>query len=224
MLDIIIGESPDRTAALNSDGLEEFDVSTLSLPIVGEADNEPEAAVPEDLSLPIVGEEEADDDAFWTVELPVVGEIEGEESLSSPSGSGEGSSMIVVVVWQIGSRINDPHMHSSIFFSPQFSAKHQPNADSNSFWFRGGVLIEGCLVPLIAIYPTAIIVLVALNKSAVENGLRRDAHGGVGTCTAIAVAVETVVDTHTDSDAEDDTACASGEGDSRSDLGHSEKR
>ncbi|KAM5537031.1 hypothetical protein V8D89_009360, partial [Ganoderma adspersum] len=124
---------------------------------------------------------------------------------------------IVVVVWQIGSRINDPHMRSSIFLSPHFSAKHQPHpSDLDSFWFRGGVLIEGCLVPLIAIYPTAIIVLVALNKSAVENGLRRErARDGTlpPAIITVAVAVETVVDTHSDSDAAEDDTCSPSESD-----------
>ena len=56
-----------------------------------------------------------------------------------------------------------------------------------------------------AIYPTAIIVLVALNKSAVENGHRRDVRGGVRTGTAIAVAVETVVESHTHTHADSDS-------------------
>ncbi|KAM5537028.1 hypothetical protein V8D89_009357 [Ganoderma adspersum] len=100
---------------------------------------------------------------------------------------------IVVVVWQTGSWMDDPHLQSSFFLSLQVSGKHP--ADAGSFWFKGGVLIEGCLVPLIAIYPTAIIVLVALNKSAVElNGFKRE----FAAEPAIAVAIETVVSTHSD--------------------------
>ncbi|KAM5537029.1 hypothetical protein V8D89_009358 [Ganoderma adspersum] len=99
---------------------------------------------------------------------------------------------IVVVVWQIGARGSDPQMRTSFFLSPTILDKHAP--DAHSFWFKGGVLIEGCLVPLIAIYPAAIIVLVALNKSAVENGFKPDFASPPG----IAVAVETVVSTHSD--------------------------
>ncbi|KAM5536738.1 hypothetical protein V8D89_009577 [Ganoderma adspersum] len=99
---------------------------------------------------------------------------------------------IVVVVWQTGPWMDDPHLQSSFFLSLQVSGKHP--ADADSFWFKGGVLIEGCLVPLIAIYPTAIIVLVALNKSAVENGFKRE----FAASPAIAVAIETVVSTHSD--------------------------
>ena len=57
------------------------------------------------------------------------------------------SLQIVVVVWQIGSRNSDPQMRTSFFLSPTVLDKHTP--DANSFWFKGGVLIEGCLVPLI---------------------------------------------------------------------------
>ena len=53
----------------------------------------------------------------------------------------------MVVVWQIGSRGSDPQMRTSFFLSPTVLDKHTPDADS--FWFKGGVLIEGCLVPLI---------------------------------------------------------------------------
>ena len=54
---------------------------------------------------------------------------------------------IVVVVWQTGSWMDDPHLKSSFFLSLQVSNKHP--ADADSFWFKGGVLIEGCLVPLV---------------------------------------------------------------------------
>lgn len=75
--------------------------------------------------------------------------------------------------------------------------------------------------------------LVALNKSAVENGLKRE-RGGTLPPAVITVAVETVVDTHSDrdsDDAEDDT-CSPSESESDNfkagagsdlDLSHSEK-
>ncbi|PIL25571.1 hypothetical protein GSI_11317 [Ganoderma sinense ZZ0214-1] len=69
---------------------------------------------------------------------------------------------IVVVVWQTASWVSDRKLSSSFLLSLELS--HKLKNESASFWFKGGVLIEGCLVPLIAIYPTAIIVLVALNK------------------------------------------------------------
>ncbi|PIL25600.1 hypothetical protein GSI_11348 [Ganoderma sinense ZZ0214-1] len=106
---------------------------------------------------------------------------------------------IVVVVWQTGSWITDPHLRSSFLLSLQSSGKLKH--ESASFWFKGGVLIEGCLVPLIAIYPTAIIVLVALNKSAVGNGFQRDWDEDAAGPPGIKVAIETVVSTY--SDAED---------------------
>ena len=52
-----------------------------------------------------------------------------------------------------------------------------------------------------AIYPTAIIVLVALNKSAVEHGFKPS--DVVGPRSGIAVAVETVVSTRSDFEPED---------------------
>ena len=56
-----------------------------------------------------------------------------------------------------------------------------------------------------AIYPTVIIVLVALNKSGVENGLKRDVAAPLGPLQGIgiAVSVETVVSTHSDFEPED---------------------
>ncbi|PIL28430.1 hypothetical protein GSI_08464 [Ganoderma sinense ZZ0214-1] len=90
MLDIIVGESLDRTAASNSDDLQEFDIRTLPMPILGESDDELEAVASgyEDLALPVVGEDS--EDAFWPVELPIVGEA---EVVCSPRDSAEGSSM-----------------------------------------------------------------------------------------------------------------------------------
>ena len=84
----------------------------------------------------------------------------------------------VVVVWQIGSY--------------QESVEVKPGI--HTFWDAFGVLIQGALVPLIvssalehptpchlilhlilqAIYPTVIIILVALNRSQVEHGFERD--------------------------------------------------
>ncbi|KAM5540170.1 hypothetical protein V8D89_006310 [Ganoderma adspersum] len=43
----------------------------------------------------------------------------------------------------------------------------------NSFWNVFNVIMNGALVPLIAIYPTVIIVVVALNRSHIENGFPR---------------------------------------------------
>ena len=54
-----------------------------------------------------------------------------------------------------------------------------------------------------AIYPTAIIVLVALNKSAVEHGFKPSDVAGPRSGIAVAVAVETVVSTHSDFEPED---------------------
>ncbi|TBU40622.1 hypothetical protein BD309DRAFT_899608 [Dichomitus squalens] len=60
-----------------------------------------------------------------------------------------------VVVWQAGMYQHSIALH----------------AGTNTYWDIFGILINGALVPLIAIYPTIIIVLVALNRSHVENGL-----------------------------------------------------
>ena len=122
----------------------------------------------------------------------------------------------MVIVWEVG--VDNRNIREQIFFEHRH---HQ-----SSFWAEGGVLIEGCLVPLIvspypstksslldlndphtyqAIYPTVIIVLVALNKSGVENGFKpSEAAGPPG----IAVTVETVVSTHSDDvgDSPSDTA------------------
>ncbi|PIL25601.1 hypothetical protein GSI_11349 [Ganoderma sinense ZZ0214-1] len=98
---------------------------------------------------------------------------------------------VVILVWQVG---DDEGSIRAVIY-----AQHQHL--SLSFWTEGGVLIEGCLVPLIAIYPTVIIVLVALNKSGIKNGFKRDIGGARP--GGIAVAVETVVSTHSDLDAED---------------------
>ncbi|KAM5545307.1 hypothetical protein V8D89_000920 [Ganoderma adspersum] len=44
---------------------------------------------------------------------------------------------------------------------------------SNSFWYIFGLIFDSALVPLIAIYPTIIIILVALNRSHIENGFMK---------------------------------------------------
>ncbi|PIL33548.1 hypothetical protein GSI_04171 [Ganoderma sinense ZZ0214-1] len=64
----------------------------------------------------------------------------------------------VVVAWQIG----------------DYQAAVETKAGTNTFWDVFGVFIRGALVPLIAIYPTVIIILVALNRSQVEHGFERD--------------------------------------------------
>ncbi|KAI1788216.1 hypothetical protein LXA43DRAFT_1084491 [Ganoderma leucocontextum] len=146
--------------------------------------------------------------------------VEGVLTLLVESGALYCTLWVVVVVWQIGeSTIDDPHLRSSVFFSPKFSGNHWHHDHGSSFWFVGGVLIEGCLVPLIAIYPTVIIVLVALNKSAVENGMKRDVAG----LPAITVTVELVVDMQRD--VEDGVRRSpSSKTESISDVSHSKKR
>ncbi|KAM5536737.1 hypothetical protein V8D89_009576 [Ganoderma adspersum] len=103
---------------------------------------------------------------------------------------------IVVIVWQVG--VDNQYIRTLIFV--------QHHHHESSFWAQGGVLIEGCLVPLIAIYPTVIIVLVALNKSGIENGFKPS---GVAGPPGIAVEVETVVSTHSD-DVEDSPSGTAG--------------
>ncbi|KAI1787241.1 hypothetical protein LXA43DRAFT_1166250 [Ganoderma leucocontextum] len=146
--------------------------------------------------------------------------VEGVLTLLVESGALYCTLWVVVVVWQIGSTIDDPHLRSSVFFSPKFSGNHwHRHGSGSSFWFDGGVLIEGCLVPLIAIYPTVIIVLVALNKSAVENGMKHD----VTHLPAITVTVEMVVDMQRD--VEDGVRRSpSSKAESISDVSLSEKR
>ena len=63
--------------------------------------------------------------------------------------------------------MDDPHLKSSFFLSLQVSGKHP--ADADSFWFKGGVLIEGCLVPLIVSLSSY--VYAALYKSSVLSWL-----------------------------------------------------
>ena len=62
--------------------------------------------------------------------------------------------------------------------------------------------------------------LVALNKSAVENGVKRDAEYPA----AITVVVETVVDAHSDVEDPVRTPSDTIEGDSSPDFSYSEKR
>nr|VWO97899.1 Cytochrome P450 monooxygenase AKT7 (EC (AK-toxin biosynthesis protein 7) [Ganoderma boninense] len=105
---------------------------------------------------------------------------------------------IVVVVWQTGSWLDDPRLASSFLLSLQISHKHK--ADSASFWFKGGVLIEGCLVPLIVRHIPDIIILVALNKSAIGSGSKSQRDKGAAGPPGINVAIETVVSTYSDAD------------------------
>ncbi|TBU27640.1 hypothetical protein BD311DRAFT_696339 [Dichomitus squalens] len=93
---------------------------------------------------------------------------------------------IVVVVWQVG--IDNRFIKNSVMAS----LKKEPPRPS--FWTVGGVLIEGCLVPLIAIYPTIIIVVVALNKSPVDNNMKGDLPGP----DPLTVVVNTTVTSHSD--------------------------
>ncbi|KAM5531450.1 hypothetical protein V8D89_014907 [Ganoderma adspersum] len=71
----------------------------------------------------------------------------------------------------------------------------------NSFWDIFDVIINGALVHLIAIYPTVIIVLVALNRSHMESGFTRPSQDSVYALPLhpLTVAVNTTVSTRCDS-------------------------
>ncbi|KAM5546327.1 hypothetical protein V8D89_000453 [Ganoderma adspersum] len=71
----------------------------------------------------------------------------------------------------------------------------------HSFWYIFGFINESSLVPLIAIYPTIIIILVALNRSHVENGFLKATQSGFHPAVPLrelTVAVDTAVTTRCD--------------------------
>lgn len=124
--------------------------------------------------------------------------------LASMSANANHCVQAVVVVWQIGDSQKDIETH----------------AGSHSFWDIFKVIIDGALVPLIvrpytltatdhccisvspqAIYPTVIIVLVALNRSHVENGMAstgQTSSSGTASIRLTTVRVDTATASHYD--------------------------
>ncbi|KAM5540003.1 hypothetical protein V8D89_006335 [Ganoderma adspersum] len=99
---------------------------------------------------------------------------------------------IVVLVWQAGKYLGIPS-----------------HRGDNSFWDVFTVIINGALVPLIAIYPTIIIVIVVLNRSHIENSFTGTSHSSMSEngfyavplpVPPLAIAVNTTVMTHCDSE------------------------
>ncbi|KAM5540008.1 hypothetical protein V8D89_006340 [Ganoderma adspersum] len=68
------------------------------------------------------------------------------------------------------------------------------------FWDIFTIIVNGTLVPLIAIYPTVIIVLVALNRSHIADGFTTPTQSNAGRhpLPALAIGVNTSVITHCD--------------------------
>ncbi|PIL26704.1 hypothetical protein GSI_11231 [Ganoderma sinense ZZ0214-1] len=113
----------------------------------------------------------------YIVAGPVASQMEKVFALLVESGAAYCALWAVVVAWQIG----------------DYQTEVETNAGNNTFWDIFGVIINDALVPLIAIYPTIIIVLVALNRSHVENGM---ASTGQTSSTGASIRLTTVrVDT-----------------------------
>ncbi|KAM5536749.1 hypothetical protein V8D89_009588 [Ganoderma adspersum] len=91
----------------------------------------------------------------YIVAGPMASQMEKVFALLVESGAAYCALWAVVVAWQIG----------------DYQKIVETNSGNNTFWDIFDVIIKGALVPLIAIYPTIIIVLVALNRSHVENGM-----------------------------------------------------
>ncbi|PIL34469.1 hypothetical protein GSI_03245 [Ganoderma sinense ZZ0214-1] len=92
---------------------------------------------------------------------------------------------IFVLAWQVGKYKGIPS-----------------HPGDNSFWDIFSIVIDGALVPLIGIYPTVIIVVVALNRSYVENSFTKaslDSSVYPLPLPPLAVAVNTTVVTRCDS-------------------------
>ncbi|KAI1784824.1 hypothetical protein LXA43DRAFT_190553, partial [Ganoderma leucocontextum] len=92
----------------------------------------------------------------YVVTGPMVSQTEKVFSLLIESGAIYCALWVMVLAWQAGTYMGMGWI-----------------AGDNSFWDIFNVIMNGALVPLIAIYPTVIIVLVALSRSHVESGFTK---------------------------------------------------
>ncbi|KAM5536302.1 hypothetical protein V8D89_010038, partial [Ganoderma adspersum] len=106
----------------------------------------------------------------YIVTGPMVSQTEKVLSLLVESGAIYCAVWILVAAYQTGVYFQNP--------ATQCGATDCQSSYYHSFWYIFGVTMNAALVPVIAIYPTIIIILVALNRSHMENGFMKATESG----------------------------------------------